>query len=166
MTDDERYEHLYHGHGRGAVICQGMTGFFERPMSVGELAARVPAERIGRDIYRMANYAGMAYVIAWDIIAPAIDAAVLAARAESYQKLADIGGSDPYIQAFNTASEHCSRASKHLGEIAHHAHQLRSALMIAEQRITKNLERTGFNPDIDADLQEIRTALLTRPPNI
>lgn len=71
----------YTGHDRGVVVTQPRNGEFEeRPMTVGELAARVPALKIAKDIFRHANQAGVCYSEIWRLIADAIDAAPVSAR--------------------------------------------------------------------------------------
>lgn len=64
----------YHRHDDGIVVTQPRPGEFEeRPMTAGELAAREPALKIAKDIYRHANHAGVCYFEFWELIAKAID---------------------------------------------------------------------------------------------
>jgi hypothetical protein len=71
----------YYGHDDGLVITQPRSGEFEkRAMTLGELAARTPALKITKDIYRHANQAGGCYMEIWELIAKAIDDTVAAAR--------------------------------------------------------------------------------------
>lgn len=75
----------YAEHDNGVVLTQPRPGEFERrPMTAGELAAREPALKIAKDIYRHANQAGVCYYEFWRLIADAIDACALpeAARIE------------------------------------------------------------------------------------
>lgn len=70
----------YAGHDRGVVMTQPRPGKFEeRPMTAAELAAREPALKIARDIYRHANQAGACYYEIWDLIAHYIAGAISAA---------------------------------------------------------------------------------------
>lgn len=65
----------YAEHDNGVVLTQPRPGEFERrPMTAGELAAREPALKIAKDIYRHANQAGVCYYEFWRLIADAIDA--------------------------------------------------------------------------------------------
>lgn len=64
----------FYGHDDGLVIDGPDTGFAERPMTAAELAARAPALKIARDIYRHANQAGVCYAEIWRIIADAFEA--------------------------------------------------------------------------------------------
>lgn len=64
----------FHGHDKGLVIDGPDTGFAERRMTAAELAAREPALKIARDIYRHANFAGVCYVEIWRTIADAYQA--------------------------------------------------------------------------------------------
>lgn len=84
---DADFERGYFGHGRGVVVTQPVPGqFAERPMTAGELAARAPAWEIGKDPYEFLTHAAAAvYIRAWDVIAPAIDAA-LAAQAKAHDR--------------------------------------------------------------------------------
>lgn len=67
----------FHGHDRGVVITQREPGVFaERPMTIGELAARGPAAKFQDDIFRLANQAGVCYYELWKDIAAAIDEAI------------------------------------------------------------------------------------------
>jgi hypothetical protein len=61
----------FHGHDEGLVIDGPDTGFARRPMTAAELAAREPALKIARDIYRHANQAGACYAEIWRTIADA-----------------------------------------------------------------------------------------------
>jgi len=71
---DTRYP--YAEHDDGVVLTQPEPGkFHRRPMTTGELAAREPALKIAKDIYRHANQAGVCYFEFWRLIADAIDAA-------------------------------------------------------------------------------------------
>ena len=63
----------FYGHDDGLVIDGPDTGFAERPMTAAELAAREPALKIARDIYRHANQAGVCYAEIWRTIADAFD---------------------------------------------------------------------------------------------
>ena len=63
----------FYGHDDGLVIDGPDTGFVERPMTAAELAAREPALKIARDIYRHANQAGVCYAEIWRIIADAFE---------------------------------------------------------------------------------------------
>ena len=72
----------YTGHDRGVVVEQPRSGeFTERPMTAAELAARDPALKIAKNIYRHANQAGVCYIEIWDLIAKAINAAQSGRRA-------------------------------------------------------------------------------------
>lgn len=64
----------FYGHDDGLVIDGPDTGFAERPMTAAELAAREPALKIARDIYRHANQAGVCYAEIWRTIADAYEA--------------------------------------------------------------------------------------------
>lgn len=71
----ERYP--YAEHDNGIVLTQPRPGEFEkRPMTPAELAAREPALKIAKDIYRHANQAGACYYEFWDLIAKAIESAL------------------------------------------------------------------------------------------
>lgn len=72
------YERGYIGHGRGVVVTNdGRGNFSERPMTAGEMAAREPAWTIGADPYEfLTAAAAFAYIRCWEVIAPAIDAAL------------------------------------------------------------------------------------------
>lgn len=72
------YERGYIGHGRGVVVTNDGSGnFSERPMTAGEMAARDPAWTIGADPYEfLTAAAAFAYIRCWEVIAPAIDAAL------------------------------------------------------------------------------------------
>lgn len=63
----------FFGHDDGLVIDGPDTGFAERPMTAAELAAREPALKIARDIYRHANQAGVCYAEIWRTIADAFE---------------------------------------------------------------------------------------------
>lgn len=78
------YERGYAGHGRGVVVTNdGAGNFSERPMTAGEIAARKPAWAIGADPYEfLTRAAAFAYIRAWEVIAPAIDAALAGQAAE------------------------------------------------------------------------------------
>lgn len=92
-ADDGDFERGYHGHGRGIVVTQPEPGVFhERPMTPGELAARGPAWAIGADPYEFLNRAAFAYIKAWEVIAPAIDAAIRATRTAAFAEAAKIAG--------------------------------------------------------------------------
>jgi hypothetical protein len=83
---DERFERGYYGHGRGLVVTQPEPGkFVERPMTPAELAARAPAWEIATKIFEIANYAGFAYIVAWGLIAPAIEKAIAEAVSAAKQ---------------------------------------------------------------------------------
>lgn len=61
----------FHGHDEGLVIDGPDTNFARRPMTPAELAARDPALKIAKDIYRHANFAGVCYAEIWRTIADA-----------------------------------------------------------------------------------------------
>lgn len=74
VVSDSTYP--YYGHDAGVVVTQPRSGEFERrPMTTGELAARDPALKIAKDIYRHANQAGVCYFEFWRLIADAIERA-------------------------------------------------------------------------------------------
>lgn len=76
MSASEGGKYPYYGHDKGVVVTQPRSGEFEeRPMTAGELAAREPALKIAKDIYRHANQAGVCYSEIWRLIADAIDGA-------------------------------------------------------------------------------------------
>jgi len=71
----------YTGHDRGVVVTQPRPGVFEeRPMTLGELAARDVALAFASEIYRLACHPAPAYHEMWEKIAQAIDAAPDSAR--------------------------------------------------------------------------------------
>ncbi len=75
MTDEERWEAGFHGHGRGVVVSNDGSGnFSERPMTIAEKQARTWALSIADGVdncYRRGS-AAFVYHHVWEFVALAI----------------------------------------------------------------------------------------------
>jgi hypothetical protein len=90
LVTSEDFERGNVGHGRGVVATNDCSGnFTERPMSAGELAARTPAWKIGADQFPR-SAAAFTYIRCWEIIAPAIDAALAAQAVEHNRRVTEL----------------------------------------------------------------------------
>lgn len=114
----EHYERGYTGHGRGVVVTNdGKGNFSERQMTAGEMAARAPAWAIGADPYEfLTRAAAFAYIRSWEVIAPAIDAALAAQAAGHDRRITDL------LEANNREVERRRRAEASRGRLASLAH--------------------------------------------
>ena len=113
---DERFERHYYGHGRGVVVTQPESGkFVERPMTTAELAAREPALKIADQIHELASRAAFAYIKAWEIIAPAIEASRLASRESGWKEAIEACAQVCEALGDKAEAEFAEHSPKHVG---------------------------------------------------